>query len=82
MKNVELTDRNSEKRVDNSYFIGPSYYGDSIFKGNLTIPTYFAMQKIWSGKSSITIPILSDSFKENKMTKLSKSITKCLIFLA
>ena len=36
MKNVELTDQSSERGADDNDFIGPSVYGDSIYKGNLT----------------------------------------------
>ena len=35
------------------------------------------MHRIWNGKSSITITLLSDSFKETKMTKMQE--TKCPI---
>ena len=37
MENVELTERNSERQAGDSDFIGPSVYGDSICKENLTI---------------------------------------------
>ena len=40
MKNVGLTNGNSERRVDDSDFIGPPAYGDSICKENLTISVF------------------------------------------
>ena len=39
-KNVELTDRRSERQTDDSDFIGPSVYKNSIYKGNMTIPAF------------------------------------------
>ena len=40
MKNVELTDRNSERQADDIDFIGPSVYVDSVYKVNLTISVF------------------------------------------
>ena len=39
-KNVELTDRRSERQTDDGDFIGPSVYKNSIYKGNMTIPAF------------------------------------------
>ena len=35
MKDVELTERSSERRANKSYFIGPSVYRYSVYKENL-----------------------------------------------
>ena len=40
MKNVELTERSSDRLADGSYFIGPSVYGVQLYKGKLTISVF------------------------------------------
>ena len=40
MKNVEFTDRSGERLADDIDFIGPSVYGNSIYKGNLTMSVF------------------------------------------
>ena len=45
MKNVELTDRSSERQADDIDLIGPSVYGDSIYRelGHICFLNIFLM---------------------------------------
>ena len=81
MKNVEPTEQSSGRWADNSYFIGPSVYGGSIYKGNLTITAFWIY--FWANlvRHSHVRPTLVDLWLTKKSTLELLLILEILSFL-